>query len=131
MAWSPAIVSVQRIGTGAWRRAVVVERVGTLVDAIGQRLDGAPDALGGLRLHRVPGARDGVDAVALRERLEPRRRDRGRRRLGADVAEALVGAAHVREDQIERLAALAGGVEQPHRRDHETLLLEVTRVRDV
>ena len=79
--------------------SVVVQRVLALVRPVRNLGEGAPDTLFGLVLHSPPGLADRFEAVRCEHFLEALVRDRGRRRLGLDVAAALLGAAHVREDE--------------------------------
>ncbi len=65
-----------------------------------------------------PSPRDAVAAAALAELGDPLARPAVRRELRAEVAAALVGVPHLRDERVQRRLV------EPRRRDHDALLLE-------
>jgi hypothetical protein len=69
----------------------------------------------------------GVGAVLCHQRFDPLRPETVRRRLRAEVAGDLTGAAEVRADHREEVPVDLAVLHEPHRRDDQPLLVDLAR----
>ena len=118
---------VARDGDGGVDRELAaldrLERVGGLEPPVREARDRCADAALGVVVELVHRGLDAGVSVAVAELLRSSRRKPVRGQLGAEVAAALVGVAHPRDERVEDVLV------EPRRRNDDALLIEPARAR--
>jgi hypothetical protein len=114
---------------GALVDAVVVEQVLRAVCAVWDVGDVGPHLLLGAIDHLPEALRDGLDAVALHQPVEPAPADREHVRHGHHVADDLVRQADIRAEHLHQSLVQPAALDEFHRRYYYAFLVDLRRLR--